>query len=262
MAKIKSCGVSFYTSSKSGEGLDWTSLTGNDEKKVLRNLPDKLFFIINHETHDTVVKIWKDFWKLYELICSDICETKNVEVIFTQAKDWVDTFLTLGGKRKGFAQKNVTPYIHCLLYHVPYFIHHYGSLRQFSGQPTEKINDEIKSIHHQKTNRYDCALDALKVRKRVENTGTFVREKRCYNKQRTDYWEDTIHLARSRRRKAIDEEIKKADIDFSKENIPEDENDLENLSSADIKRILKEHGVTTKIRKHDKLLELLKNTVK
>ncbi|CAC5358818.1 unnamed protein product [Mytilus coruscus] len=158
-------------------------------KKALRNLPDKLFFIIHNETHEDTVQLWKDFSAIYNFICSDLCETKDAQSIFTQCKQWVDKFSSLGDKRKGYAQKNITPYIHCLLYHVPYFIVNYGSLRKFSGQPTEKVNGDIKAIHHQKTNRYDCAMDALKVRKRIEANHNSGREKRSYNKKKSDYWE-------------------------------------------------------------------------
>ena len=37
----------------------------------------------------------------------------------TQAKDWIRNFLSLGQHCQGFQKKNVTPYMHALVYHVP-----------------------------------------------------------------------------------------------------------------------------------------------
>ncbi|CAG2214315.1 unnamed protein product [Mytilus edulis] len=259
--KIRSCGVTFAIwSSKAGD-TDWTSLTGNAVKKVLRNLPDKLFFIIHNDTHEDTVQLWKDFSAIYDFICSDLCETKDAHSIYTQCKQWVDKFLSLGDKRKGYAKKNITPYIHCLLYHVPYFIVNYGSLRKFSGQPTEKVNDDIKAIHHKKTNRYDCAMDALTVRKRIEANHNSGREKRSYNKKKSEYWEDEIRLIRSRRKLTICAAIKDADVIPASKPCLEHEIDVENFTVVEIKQKLKDHGVATKIRKHDKLVQLYKDTV-
>jgi hypothetical protein len=47
--KIRGCGVSFYIwTKKSTQGeLDWSSLTGSDNEKLLENLPSKLCFLIH-----------------------------------------------------------------------------------------------------------------------------------------------------------------------------------------------------------------------
>lgn len=67
--KIKECGVSFAIWKNKSSELDWTSLTGIDKRKLLENLPSKLFFNIHQDTHDTVVKLWDDFRKLHEFLC-------------------------------------------------------------------------------------------------------------------------------------------------------------------------------------------------
>ena len=65
--------------------------------------------------------------------------------IIEKCKGWVNDFLALGSLgRKGF--DSVTPYMHCLVYHVPFFTKKYGKLLRFSGQGVEKINDDIKKI--------------------------------------------------------------------------------------------------------------------
>ena len=35
---------------------------------------------------------------------------------------------------EGFQKKNVTPYMHCMVFHVPEMLKKYKNLRQFSGQ--------------------------------------------------------------------------------------------------------------------------------
>ena len=62
---ITSCGVSFNVWEKmdgdgKGSGIyDFTSLMGSDKKVLLTNLPDKLGGIIQPETSEAIVNIWK-----------------------------------------------------------------------------------------------------------------------------------------------------------------------------------------------------------
>ncbi|CAC5396627.1 unnamed protein product [Mytilus coruscus] len=99
-----------------------------------------------------------------------------------------------------------------------------------------------KQNSRKKTNRYDCAMDALKVRK-------------------SDYWEDDIRVIRSRRKFTICAAIKDADVISASKPCLDDEDDVENLTMVEIKQKLQDHGVATKIRKHDKLVQLYKYTV-
>ena len=115
--KIRGCGVSFSIWTKKGtQGeFDWSSLTGSDYKKLLENRPSTLCFLIHHDTHDHTVKIWSSFLNLYRFVTFS-----NIEDIFEKCKRWVNDFLALGSLgRKGF--DSVTPYMHCLVYHVPFF---------------------------------------------------------------------------------------------------------------------------------------------
>jgi hypothetical protein len=75
----------------------------------------------------------------------EIHEFSNIEDIFENCKGWVNDFLALGSLgRKGF--DSVTPYMHCLVYHVPFFTKKYGTLLRFSGQGVKKINDDANKI--------------------------------------------------------------------------------------------------------------------
>ena len=131
--------------------LDWSSLTGSDYNKFLENLPSRLCFLIHHDTHDHTVNL--EF--IFELISFRDVRNTRVEDIFEKCKGWVNDFLALGSLgRKGF--DSVTPYMHCLVYHVPFFTKQYGNRLRFSGQGLEKINDDIKRKHHSKRNKWEA----------------------------------------------------------------------------------------------------------
>ena len=46
---------------------------------------------------------------------------------------WIRDFLNLS-RLEGYQKKNVTPYMHCLVYHVPQQIRTHGNIIKFSGQ--------------------------------------------------------------------------------------------------------------------------------
>ena len=115
---------------------------GSDYEKVLENLPSKLCFLIHHDSHDHTVKIWSSFLNLYRFVTLEIHKFSNIEDIFEKYKGRVNDFLALGSLgRKDF--DSVTPNMHCLAYHVPFFTKKYGKLLRFSEQGVEKINDDI-----------------------------------------------------------------------------------------------------------------------
>ena len=64
---------------------------------------------------------------LYRFVTLEIHEFSNFEDIF---KDVKGALGSLG--RKGF--DSVTPYMHCLVYHVPCFTKKYGQFLRLSGQ--------------------------------------------------------------------------------------------------------------------------------
>ncbi|MCG7867336.1 MAG: hypothetical protein JAY74_13350 [Candidatus Thiodiazotropha taylori] len=251
---IQSCGVSFRTwKSKSGE-LEWSSLSGNDLKKLLKNLPDKLIFCLNNDTSDDVRHLWKDFSILYNKISNKVL-ADTPEEIFELVKKFIRSFISIGQKgREGYLPVNVTPYMHCLTYHVPYFVKMYGSLFKFSGQGVEKTNDIIKQIHQAKSNKHDPTTDALLVRKRLEYGQTCVREKRKYEKADLEYWSVRKSQAIQIKKQKIQTEQLQADEQFKKVAVvPIDE-----LSVSDLKVMLKDAGVSTRCRKRERLIEQLK----
>ena len=108
-AAIRSCGVSFDIWEKTnadGKGsgtYDFTSLLGNDKKQLLRELPGKILSVVQTSTSNTVKKIWKDFRELYTFIGSgQNSDIKQITDIFEMAKSWVNLFISLRDKRKGY----------------------------------------------------------------------------------------------------------------------------------------------------------------
>ena len=173
-------------------------------------------------------------------------------------------FLDIGKrKREGYLPKNVTPYLHTLLYHIPFFVSQYGSLAKFSGQGVEKTNDAIKHIHQSKSNKHDPTSDALRVRKRIElgNRSDITREKRKYDKRDVDYWGNRISQIRENKKRRIEEEIREADTQYQEtraKSIP----NFDEMSDQDIKQKLAELGEKTKVRKREKLIEKLITVMK
>ena len=106
---------------------------GSDYKKHLENLPSKLCFLIHLDSHNHTVKIWSSFLNLYRFVTLEIHEFSYIEDIFEKCKRWVNDFLAFGSlARKGF--DSVTPYMHCLVYHVPCFTKLYRQFLRLSGQ--------------------------------------------------------------------------------------------------------------------------------
>lgn len=151
---VQNCGVCFSVwTPKGSTELEWTTLSGGDKIKILTFLPEKLKTVnfLNADTKNIVIDLWEQFFHIYKFINSSECTISGVDMFF-KTKKFVDTFLSISSRR-GYKKSNVTPYIHCLIYHVPYFLTKYGSLKKFSGQAVEKNNDVIKSIHQRKSNK-------------------------------------------------------------------------------------------------------------
>ena len=61
---INDCGVKFNVWTEKSGNSQTISLTGGDYKKLVKCLPDKLLFMINNETHDEVVFLWRELVEL------------------------------------------------------------------------------------------------------------------------------------------------------------------------------------------------------
>ena len=205
---INEVGITFSVWEKSngdgkGSGVyDWTSLVGSDKKKLLHLLPAQLESkdILFLETKETVIKLWRGFESLYQLINSNPEENENLHLVAEQkSKEFIELFCSLGGTRVGYNKARVTPYMHALSYHVPVFIKNYKSFKQFTGQGVEKNNDDAKRIFFQKSNKWDAARDVLQLEARQQALNHCERKKRKYEKQNSEYWDTGIVDSRKKR---------------------------------------------------------------
>lgn len=56
----------------------------------------------------------------------------------------------------------VTPYIHIMAAHIPWFFEKYSAVKMFTGQDVEKNNDVARSIVLRKSNKLDSTGDVLR----------------------------------------------------------------------------------------------------
>jgi len=194
---IQNCGVHFQVwegRQKDGFGdsfknLEWTSLTGSDMKKMLKKLPDLLQSAQCIQNKEGVISLWKQFGALYETM-NDLhpCEEK-ILAFHKDAKAFVSNFTSLRTTLEGYDHKNITPYIHVMVFHVPEIMKKFKSLKIFSGQGVEKLNDDIKMIYHRKPNKHDATSEAIKVRYRKRLLALrCTRIKRKYKKMGKKCW--------------------------------------------------------------------------
>lgn len=132
------CKISFaWFVGKDTKSLQWRDLTEPEKLKLFDriNIPE-LFPAVPQA--ESVQKLWKSFIDIYNTLrtSSPLCseEIMNFEV---RVQTWITLFLSI------YQSKNVTPYIHILVSHVPEVFHKYGTLSPFTQQGLEKLNDDI-----------------------------------------------------------------------------------------------------------------------
>ena len=137
----------------------------------------------------------------------------------------------------------------------PRFLKDDRSVKQFTGQGIEKINDVVRAIYHSKSNRHDACKEAVQALKRIDNLQNFERVPHKYTKNNTEYWTKEIYEQRRKRpRLCVDPR--------EDDGIPTlTQDDIDKMSLCEIKEKLRELNVKTKLRSLVKLKELLKSTI-
>lgn len=125
--------------------------------------------------------------------------------------------------------------MHCL-YHVPHFVGKYGKFVLFRGQGIEKMNDEIKSIHQKRSNKFGKTHDDLTVRKRMEFLieNDYEGQQNKYSETEKTYWIDGISNKFDVKRRRIEAEISEARETFQMQQ-KENEPPLENMTINELK---------------------------
>lgn len=151
-----SCKIPFkFTVDKETKKVKWRDLMG-PEKQVLFGkiaLPELFPKLDNIQATQ---ELWDDFRQLYSVLQMDSVSTEEAETFQQDAEKWVKKFTSI------YQSKNVTPYIHTMVMHVPEFLIKYKSLVIFTQQGMEKLNDQTTIDFAKSTNHNYHNLDALK----------------------------------------------------------------------------------------------------
>ena len=73
-------------------------------------------------------------------------DEQEIEDFTKKATGWITLFTSI------YQTKNVTPYMHVLVAHVPQLLKDFGSLAKFLQQGLERLNDDIKKAYFKSTN--------------------------------------------------------------------------------------------------------------
>ena len=137
--------------------IKWRDLTGPEKHRLFKNMNiTNLFHLSNGEE---IQALWTDFYKLMKRLSKVESDPDDFE---RDAKDWVDKFSTI------YQKKDVTPYMHALICHVPEFLRQYdGNLTIFNQQGLEKLNDVTTQYFQRGTNHHDISALQQILRKHI-----------------------------------------------------------------------------------------------
>ena len=123
-------------------------MTGPEKLKIFNsiNVPD---LFPNLPKADLVQGIWKGFLVIHNRLSSRTAmSSQEVDDFKIEINGWLQKFLSV------YQTKNVTPYIHLLICHIPEFLIKYGTIAPFAQQGLEKLNDIITQHYFRGTNHH------------------------------------------------------------------------------------------------------------
>ena len=161
---------------KARDGYDWTSLRGHDRRVLLQKLPPSIPSLLPEGTGERV----KTLWERFNGILSTIDKWSPTEADFmdleVRVRQWLELFLGLSSM-EGHQKKNITPYIHIMLKHIPDQMRQFGGIKRFSGQELEKNNDDARR-NYLSSNHLDAPWDILLTEARLTALSSCQRQKR------------------------------------------------------------------------------------
>lgn len=240
------CGarIHIFGENQGPNGRMFSSFTGGDADILLQNLPPKLHGRLHSDTEATVLELWHTFRSLIIAFDNDTTG-KDMQ---GSATKFMTLFTALGeSKRKGYDATQITPYIHILAHHAPQKHSEFKCLGWFSSQGLEKKNDVMKRIHHEKTNKWDSARDALKIAKRHEIISD-ERVTRTYRKSDDEYWQGG-GIQESRKKRSRPSTTK---VNRDKELNPEE------MTAGQLRTELRAFGIRTSTKSSTRLKKMLK----
>lgn len=165
---------------------------GNEKKKLLSTLPDKLKDIIQNETVKDIQKLWKDFKSLYHGFITSWNPSSATEYN-NRIREWIDLFTSLGDKRQGYKVDNVTCYMHAAAYHLSKMVQQHHNLKQFSTQGVESNNHFARRVVTRQCQQHDPPAEVLQSQFRLDKLQHKERKKRQHTKTALHYWNEGIN---------------------------------------------------------------------
>ncbi|KAL3217706.1 hypothetical protein MRX96_032047 [Rhipicephalus microplus] len=185
--EINSCGVKFDVWHDERKGIAFTTLTGDEMKRLLKLLPIKLPGSHSAQTEAKTVRLWK----LFEEVLDNFEHNVDGLSIQNKGSQLFENFLELGKECKGYGSELVTLYVHILVHHATSKHETFKCLEWFSSQVTEGKNYVSKHLHHSKTNKSNAVQDALNLAKRLE-VADYVPFSRAHRKLDAKYWSEGL----------------------------------------------------------------------
>ncbi|KAJ8031139.1 hypothetical protein HOLleu_27773 [Holothuria leucospilota] len=100
--------------------------------------------IPNHPKLPEIKVLWQSFGEIMLNVKS--AGTTDETSLAEKCKEWVTLFC------KVYQAKDVTPYMHILMFHIPESIRIHGNINVFSQQGMEKMNDFVTSWYFRSSN--------------------------------------------------------------------------------------------------------------
>ena len=149
--------------------LKWHDLTGPEKHRLFKNidLPQRFPSILNIEK---IMGIWTEFHRLNSQLSSDSYTSVEISV-FEVVKSWRSKFLEV------YQSKNVTPYMHAFVAHVPEFLGIHGAIVLYTQQGLEKLNDSLTKFYYLGSNHRET--EALTQMLQKANRLTHLSENGC-----------------------------------------------------------------------------------
>lgn len=103
---------------------------------------------------ETIQQIWRQFFQLINTVRADSITAEEIDKFETEGQAWLRCFLSI------YQTKNVTPYMHLMIAHLPEFLRIHGSISPFTQQGLEKLNDVYTQFYFRGSNHRE--IEALK----------------------------------------------------------------------------------------------------
>ena len=180
----KELNISFnWSINRDSKKLEYRDLTGPEKIKLFENI-NLSSLLVNQDLALKMQNLWDCFFNLMNEIKGYSFDDFKIDTLKAGLVSWFDDFLAL------FQSKDITPYIHAFVNHVPEFLGLHGSLNLFNQQGLEKFNDVTTKIFLKGTNMrgIEALRQSMLKRHRIHvlETEGHIREKRimrCRNCQ-------------------------------------------------------------------------------